>query len=173
MWYGLIIASKGWPENVGVLAWHYWSNCEPSRVGGRIYPSQDLGTWEMESSFLLSVVCWPGLQNLLDYDPRPTNSESRGAGKNNLYVQLTPSVILMPTSFWRTADPEGGNLGSGSLGFLCLWLLRCYHLNHRTSLPLWSVGRSHVSALSLGTVCPGCWAGLLRGVSGHCSLETS
>lgn len=134
-------------------------------MGRRIYPSQDLGTWGMESSFFLSVVRWPWLQHLLNSDPRPTNSIS-GSRKRQPVCSANSLRHSHAYSILENCWSRRRSFG--------LWLirvpepltLRCYHLSHRTSLPLWSEGRPHVSALPLGTVWPGCWAGLLRGVSG-------
>lgn len=42
------------------------------------------------------------------------------------------------------------NTGSGALGFLRLWLLRCHHLNHRISFLWWSDERLHVAVWRSG-----------------------
>lgn len=51
------------------------------------------------------------------------------------------------SSILRTPHPDWGS--DFSLGFLWLWLRRCHHLNHRSSLLSWSDGRLHVVAATL------------------------
>ena len=155
----MTVVPKGWPGNAGVLAWCWWQTVSHvESVWGYVHLRMwEPGAWK--AAFSPSVV-WPWPQNLLGSYPTPAKSDSLGIGKINLGVQQIPFVTLMPTAFWRTADPEWDNTGCGSLGS-CDFLTSKVPPSKSQNPPLsWGDGRSPTAAVAVteSLSWPWCWA---------------